>query len=59
MKSKTNWTKLRNISDKEIERAAKTDADTPILGLKELRQFKPATHVETIDVRNIRNSLHR
>ena len=57
-KSKTNWNRLRNISDRDIEKAAKTDLDAPLLAENELRQFKRVNAVQIIDVKKVRNSLH-
>ncbi len=58
MKSKTNWDKLLNITDKEIEKAAKSDPDVSILTNDEFKQFKRVNPVEVINVKNVRNALH-
>jgi len=58
MKSKTNWEKLKNITDKEIEKAAKSDPDAPLLSEVELKQFKRVNPVKEIDVKKIRLKMH-
>ena len=58
MKRKTNWNKLKQLTDQEIEIAAKSDNDIGISTEKELKQFKRVNPVQDIDVREIRSKLH-
>lgn len=58
MKSKTDWKKLKSISEKEIMQAAKSDPDAQPLSTVELKKFKRVHAPETVDVKAIRNKLH-
>lgn len=58
MKSKTNWEKLRNMTDEEIEAAANSDPDAPLLTDEELKHFKRVNPVQDVDVKKIRHKLH-
>ncbi|MEK7299202.1 MAG: helix-turn-helix domain-containing protein, partial [Candidatus Margulisiibacteriota bacterium] len=58
MKSKTEWDKLKKLTDKEIEVAAKNDPDAPLPSKQELTQFKRVNPVKDIDIRKIRSRLH-
>ncbi|MFC1770932.1 helix-turn-helix domain-containing protein [Candidatus Margulisiibacteriota bacterium] len=58
--SKTNWDKLRELSNDEINEKAKSDKDAKPLTKSQLSKFK---HVEPIndndlDIKAIRNKLH-
>lgn len=57
-KSRTNWAKLKAMTEKEIRAAAKSDPDAPLLTSSELRKFKRVSAVQEIDVKAIRNHLH-
>ncbi|SBS35237.1 hypothetical protein MSP8886_03319 [Marinomonas spartinae] len=41
LKSKTNWQEVDEITDEEIERAAKDDPDSALPTNEELDEFKP------------------
>ena len=58
MKSKTDWKRLQNMSEKDIEKAAKSDPDAQIVSDKDLKKFKRVNPTPEIDVRKIRNKLH-
>lgn len=57
-KSLTNWDRLRNMTEEEIEAAANSDPDCPLLTDAELKQFKRVHPVEKIDVKSVRDDLH-
>ena len=40
-RGKTNWQKVDEITDEEIEEAAKSDPDSALPTEEELKQFKP------------------
>ncbi len=58
MNDKTDWAALKKMTDSEIELAAKSDPDAPLLSDYELSQFKRVKPVQEIDVREIRTKLH-
>ena len=58
MKSKTDWEKLKKMTDADIEAAANSDPDNPLLTDEELKQFKRVNPVQDIDVKEIRKKLH-
>lgn len=53
----TDWKKVKNLSEKEIEEAARADTDAPPLTAAQLAQFKRVHPPKEIDVRNIRQKL--
>ena len=57
-KGRTNWEALKNLSDKEIEIAANSDPDNPILTQKELSEFRRVNVPETIQIDVLREKLH-
>ena len=58
MKGKTNWKKVKSLSEKEIISAAKSDPDAKLLTRLQLKKFKRVTPPKTIDVKAIREKLH-
>lgn len=58
MKGKTDWNKLKLMTEKQIVAGAKTDADSPLLTATELKKFKRVHPANNIDVKMIRNHLH-
>jgi putative transcriptional regulator len=58
MNDKTDWAALKKMTESEIELAAKSDPDAPLLSDYELSQFKRVKPVQEIDVREIRTKLH-
>ena len=55
MKGRTNWKKLLNMTEKEIEAGAKSDPDAPISSDRELKKFKRVNPTQDIDVKAVRN----
>lgn len=51
MKSKTNWDKLKKLSDKDIEAAAIIDPDASILSARKIKQFKRVNPVRDINLK--------
>lgn len=58
MKSKTNWKKLKSMTEKEIIAAAKSDPDAQPLTAAQLKKFKRVQPTEDVDVKKIRKKLH-
>lgn len=58
LKSLTNWEALRNMTEEEIEAAANSDPDAPLLTDEELKQMKRLYPIEKIDVKSVRDHLH-
>lgn len=59
-KDKTNWIKVRSLTEKQIIAAAKSDPDNPPLTKAQLKKFKRvnAPKAKEIDVKHIRMMLH-
>jgi len=57
MKSKTNWRKLRSLSESEVIARANSDPDAPLLTEKELKGFKRVNPTGEIDVKAVRTRL--
>lgn len=55
---KTDWSKIKKMTEEEIELAAKSDPDAQLLTLKQLRQFKRVHPPRKVNVKKIRESLH-
>ena len=51
--SKTDWERLRNMTEEEITAAAKSDLDNPPMSKQELKRFRPVRP----DVKHIREKL--
>jgi DNA-binding transcriptional regulator YiaG len=58
MRDKTNLEALGALTECEIQAAAMSDPDLPLLSDRELERFKPVLPVDDIDVRKIRKKLH-
>lgn len=58
MKSKTNWKRVKSLTDKETRVSAKQDPDAPLLTATQLKKFKRVNPVESVDVKSVRNKLH-
>jgi putative transcriptional regulator len=54
-KGKTDWEKVKFLTEEDIERAASSDPDAPLLTKEELRGFKRANPNIEFDVKFIRN----
>ena len=58
MKGKTNWAKVKSMSEKKIIAAAKSDPNAKPLTAKQLAGFTRVNPPKEIDVKAIRNKLH-
>ena len=56
-KGKTDWEKIKKLTERKIATAARSDQDAPILTRKELSQFKKVYSPKEINVQKIRKSL--
>lgn len=56
-KGKTDWDKVNSLSEEQIEKAAASDQDAPLLNKKELSEFKRVNPSAEFDVGFIRNRL--
>ena len=57
-KSKTNWHKVKAMSEKEILNAAEKDPDAKPSTKAHLKKFKRVSPVKEIDIKAIRDHLH-
>lgn len=57
-KGQTDWKSINSMTDEEIELAAKSDLDAPLLTKNELSQFKRVNPTQEVDVKLIRQKLH-
>lgn len=58
MKGKTDWKKVKAMSEKELLASAKSDPDAQPLMLRHLKNFKRVQPAQDIDVKLIRDKLH-
>ncbi len=58
LKSKTNWDKVKSLTEKQIIAAAKSDPDAKPLTRAQLKKFKRVHPPKEIDVKAIREKLH-
>lgn len=59
-KGKTNWSKVKSLTEKQVVSAAKSDPDAKLLTRAQLKKFKRVTppQEKEIDVKHIRMMLH-
>ena len=57
-KDKTDWSKVRNMTEEEIVAAAKSDPDAQLITAKELREARRVHPPKKVNVKKIRESLH-
>jgi putative transcriptional regulator len=59
-KGKTNWGRVKNLTDAEIAEAAKSDPDAPLFSKEQLKSmgFKRVDPVYEVDVKFIRRKLN-
>ena len=59
-KGKTDWTRVKNLTNKEIKEAAKSDPDAPLYSKEKLKSmgFKRVNPVHEVDVKFIRGKLN-
>ncbi len=55
---KTNWTKIKLLTEKQIISAAKSDPDAKLLTRRQLKKFKRVMPPKEINVKAIREKLH-
>lgn len=58
MNGKTDWKKVRSMTEKEIVSAAKSDPDAKPLTAAQLKKFKRVQPPKVVDVKKIRDRLH-
>lgn len=58
LKGKTNWAKVKSLTEKQIITAAKSDPDAKPLTRTQLKKFKRVHPPKKIDVKAIREKLH-
>lgn len=58
MKGKTDWKKVKSMTEKEIVSAAKADPDAKLLTAAQLKKFKRVQPPKVVDVKKIRDRLH-
>jgi len=58
IKGKTNWKKVKSLTEKKIIASAKTDPDAPLLTSAQLQKFKRVNPTKKVDVKAVRNKLH-
>jgi putative transcriptional regulator len=57
-KGKTDWKKVKKMTEAEINKAALSDPDARPLSKKELAKFKRVHPPKKVDVKKIREKLH-
>ncbi len=57
-KGRTNWDKVKSLTERQIVTAAKSDADAKPLTRAQLKKFKRVNPPKEIDVKSIREKLH-
>lgn len=57
-RDRTNWKKVKSLTEKQIIAAAKSDPDAKPLTRAQLNKFKRVNPPKEIDVKNIRKKLH-
>ena len=58
IQGRTNWKKVKSLTEKQIIAAAKSDPDAVLLTRAQLKKFKRVNPPEEIDVKGIRDKLH-
>ncbi len=58
VRGKTDWEKVKSLTEKQIISAAKSDPDAKPLTQKQLKKFKRVHPPKEVDVRAIRRKLH-
>jgi putative transcriptional regulator len=58
IRGKTNWKKVKSLTEKQIISAAKSDPDAKPLTKAQLKNFKRVYPPKRIDVKAIREKLH-
>ena len=58
LQGKTNWSKVKSLTEKQVSAAAKSDPDAKPLTRAQLKKFKRVHPPKEIDVKAIREKLH-
>lgn len=58
LKGKTQWSKIKAMTESQVKKAAKSDPDAPLLSAAQLKKFKRVRPVRNVDVKAIRIRLH-
>ena len=57
MRDRTDWKRIRSMTEEDIVRAAESDPDAPLLTDEELKQFKRVHPPQKVDVKRVRTKL--
>lgn len=57
IQGKTNWERVKSLTEKQINSAAKSDPDARPLTKTQLKKFK-RVHPKEVDVKDVREKLH-
>lgn len=57
-RGKTNFARLKHMTESDIEKNAQSDKDNLPLTARELAQFRPVLSIESVNVKKIREKLH-
>jgi len=57
-KGRTNWEKVKQLTDADIEKAASLDSDNPILTDQELSEFRRVAPPDALSITSIRKQLN-
>jgi putative transcriptional regulator len=55
---KTNWARVRKLTEKQINAAARSDKDNPLSTKKQLAKFKRVHPIDATEIKRIREKLH-
>lgn len=58
MKGKTDWKRVKLMTEKAITAVAKSDPDAQPLTLAQLKKFKRVQSPKVVNIKGIRNKLH-
>jgi putative transcriptional regulator len=58
MKGKTNWNKVKSLTEEQIIAAAKSDPDSQPLTREQLKKFKRVNSPKKVNVKSVREKLH-
>lgn len=57
-KGKTDWKKVKSLTEKQVISAAKSDPDSQLLTSAQLKKFKRVKPAKEVDVKSVRLKLH-
>lgn len=58
VRGKTNWSKVKSLTERQVVSAAKSDPDAKPLTRAQLKKFKRVNPAKEIDVKKLRQKLH-